>query len=456
MSNISCILYPPTLDYHYLVQRPQQLMKSFSELDVPVYYVNNPSPQSGVHQGIERLNENFYLFNHVDPKPFLKNLNPVIYYTSAAQTDLIRQYNPALVVFDSVDEPSEEFESWKPYYDRAVRTADIVLTTSDKLFELASSINPNSFLVPNGCDFEYFSNRIHGRPAEIANIPGPIIGYIGVVATWVDVDLIARVADKYPDFSVVVVGPLYNVTDVPRRPNIHWLGFKPYEQLAAYAQSFDVGLVPFKATSMTEAVNPIKMWEYMATGMPIVTTNMPEARKYENLMLVSETEEEFINNVWQAIFEDSVDKKSRRMILAQENSWRVRAEQIIGIIQERLALRGITESRPVPEISDSSALSYQGPSGVVVGSSAAYSYATNTMSYQGPFSYAFAPHRLLKVGRKVAFKISSSPVGRMLIQNKKLKKRAGKACIASNVSTHALVKVVGGPAFRFSTGRCVR
>lgn len=451
-------------------------MRKFSELNVPVYYVNNPSPQSGVHRGIERVNENFYLFNNVDPLPFLKNLNPVVYYTSAAQTDMIRQYNPALVVFDSVDEPSEEFEGWKPYYDKAVRTADVVLATSDKLFELASSINPNVYLVPNGCDYEYFSNLIHGRPAEIADLPGPIIGYIGVVATWVDVELIARVADKYPDYSVVVVGPLYNVSDVPRRPNLHWLGFKPYEQLAAYVQNFDVGIVPFRATSMTEAVNPIKMWEYMAAGIPIVTTNMPEARKFQDVVLASETEEEFLDNIYRAIFEDSPEKRAKRMALAQQNSWKVRAEQIIAIIQEKLALKGITESSPIPAINDQADFPYHAPPGVVTSASSSYTYATSTASSQ-----FFSPHRLIKVGRKVTFKLSTSSVGRMLLQSRKSPTRVGKMALQRrkssaplgrmalrsrrfvkrpfkastvHVSRHVSVRIAGS-AFKFSTGRCV-
>ncbi|NLB88366.1 MAG: glycosyltransferase family 1 protein, partial [Syntrophomonadaceae bacterium] len=385
-------------------------------------------------------------------------------------------YNPSLVVFDSVDEPSEEFEGWRPYYDKAVRSADVVLATSDKLFELASAINPNVHLVPNGCDYEYFSNLIHGRPAEIADLPGPIIGYIGVVATWVDVDLIARVADSYPDYSVVVVGPLYNVSAVPRRPNLHWLGFKPYEQLAAYVQNFDVGIVPFKSTSMTEAVNPIKMWEYMAAGIPIVTTNMPEAKKYPDVVLASETEKEFIDNIYRAILEDLPEKRARRMALAQLNSWKVRAVLILAIIRERLALKGITTADPIPDMSNTN-LPYQSPPEIVAGTSTFYTYTST-----GASSYFYAPNRSLKVGRKVAFKFATTPVGRMILQNRKAPMRIGRLAhhrgkssapigrrlllqsrktmsrpsrfntvhVCRNVS----VRVVGC-GFRFSTGRCV-
>ncbi|HZJ85059.1 MAG TPA: glycosyltransferase [Syntrophomonadaceae bacterium] len=438
MSNISCILYPPTLDYHYLVQRPQQLMKNFSELNIPTYYLNNPSPHSLTGHGVEKLNEYFYLFNQVDPAPYLQGLNPVVYYTSAAQADSIGKYNPSLVVFDSVDEPSGEFEAWRPYYDNAVRSADVVLTTSGKLFNLASTINPNVYLVPNGCDYDHFANFIHGRPAEIAHLTGPIIGYIGVVATWVDVELIARVADSYPDCNIVVVGPLYNVSEVPDRPNIHWLGFKPYEQLPAFAQSFDVGLIPFKASSMTEAVNPIKMWEYMATGMPIVTTNLPEARKYSDYVFIAATDEEFIFQVGQAIAEDAPEKRQNRMALAFENSWRVRASIIIGIIEEQLALKGIQTSVPIPAVGDGlAALPAQ-----EVSSSDGYIYSGGRSSKA--LVRIYGAHRVLKIGRRNVLKISRRSIGKGSVRSKTVRGR---------VPTHPQIRIVGGAKFRFDTGR---
>lgn len=343
MSNISCILYPPTLDYRYLVQRPQQLMTSFSELNIPVFYVNNASPHQPSVTGVEKINADFYLFNNVDPVPFLKGIRPVVYFSAPAHVDLVRQYNPSLVVFDSVDEPSDEFESWKPYYQRAVVSSDLVFTTSEKLYQLAIGLNINTYLVPNGCDFQYFSQASSKSlpiPGDMLDIKGPIIGYIGVIATWCDLELIDRLALAYPDYNLVMIGPLYNVSDVPRRPNIHWLGFKPYEQLASYAQLFDVGIIPFKNTSMVEAVNPIKMWEYMGAGLPIVSTAIPEARKYQDLVLYSENSDIFIRNIQQALFNDSPEKRESRIRLAEQNSWQARARQIVGIIENKLAEKG--------------------------------------------------------------------------------------------------------------------
>lgn len=340
MSTIDCILYPQTLDYNYLVQRPQQLMKHFSELGVPSFFLNLPSPHSNTPQGIVKPNDNLYIFNHIDPMPYLQGIRPVVYYSAASHIDIVQQYNPSLIVFDSVDEPSDEFEAWKPYYLRAVSLSDVVLCTSDRLFETARNINPNSYLVPNGCDFEYFSQaaaRTLPVPADIAGIPGPIIGYIGVVATWVDLQLIDRLATEFPECSIVVVGPLYNVSDVPQRSNLHWLGFKAYEELASYAQQFSVGIIPFIQSNMTESVNPIKMWEYIASGLPVVSTAIPEAGKFQDLVFYSNNHDEFIYNVHRALHYDTAELRAQRLVLAEENSWRHRAQLVLSIIEGRLA-----------------------------------------------------------------------------------------------------------------------
>jgi glycosyltransferase involved in cell wall biosynthesis len=351
LAHINCILYPPTLEYHYLIQRPQHLMRSFSELGIPAFFLNNSSIYSKDKPGIRKLNEFFYLFNQVDPTPFLGNSKPIVYYTSAAHVDMVRQYNPELVIFDSVDEPSEEFESWRPNYYRAVSSADLVLTASDKLYQMAKALNPRVYLLPNACDYDYFSGKnnrdYQEADSDIAGIEKPIIGYIGVVVSWCDLDLITAVADSFPHCNLIVIGPLYNISQVPQRPNIHWLGFKPYEKLAAYARNFDVGIIPFKNTSMTESVNPIKMWEYMAVGLPVVATALPEARKHGDLVLYSETREDFLRNIERALYQDTPEKKQQRQQVAQENSWMQRAQTVIEIIKEELERRELAAD-PTP------------------------------------------------------------------------------------------------------------
>lgn len=434
MSNISCILYPPTLDYRYLVQRPQQLMTSFSELNVPVYYINNASPHLPEVTGVEKINDNFFLFNNVNPMPFLKGVKPVVYFSAPAHVDLVRQYNPSLVVFDSVDEPSDEFEAWRPYYQRAVVSSDLVFTTSEKLYQLALSLNANTHLVPNGCDYAYFSQastRSLPIPDDMAGISGPIIGYIGVIATWLDLHLIDRLAASYPNYNLVMVGPLYNLNEVPRRPNIHWLGFKPYEQLASYAQLFDVGIIPFKNSSMTEAVNPIKMWEYMGAGLPVVTTAIPEARKYQDVVLYSDNEDIFIQNIYNALHNDSPEQRQNRINLAAANSWQARARQIIDIIDNKLAEMGHNSEPIAPE-------------------------ATDTLIFQQDFTYSeeythfvnrLAPYRKLMISRRPFFRFSTYSFS----YGSGYGFHGGKK--ANLGSAHRFLTIGGKAAFRYQTER---
>lgn len=475
MSNISAILYPPTLDINYLVQRPQQLMKSFAQSGIPVFFLNRPSPHNPQGAGVTEPYPNFYLFNNVDPGLQQKGIRPVVYYSAGAQVDAVQQYNPSLVVFDSVDEPSDEFEAWRPFYFKAVGSADVVIATSEKLYSMALGINPNTYLVPNGCDYDYFCQAHQGVlaiPEDIAGIPGPIIGYVGVIASWLDFELIDRVAAEFPECSVVMVGPLYNVADVPQRPNIHYLGFKPYDQLAAYEQAFDVGIVPFKLSNMVESVNPIKMWEYMAAGLPIVTTNLPEASRHPDAILCSLDHDEFIANLRRAIFEDTPELREQRLALARENSWLVRAQQVIAIIESHLAAKGApAEAPPLPPIDsiplgppqlflEETVIAFSEPSpnrrmdvarsAVEVAPLAAADTGGGAVTTARRLTFTVSqltPRRKLGVGRGVAFRFVTGSAAPLLGRF--------EGAVIGKGSLHTRVRV-SRSAFRLKTGRLVR
>jgi len=335
-----------------MVQRPQQLMKSFSQLQIPCYYLNNPF-LSRPQKGIKQINPFLYVFNDVDVRPFLKKTRPVVYFIHPDHIETIKQYRPALLVFDTVDEPSGEFIHLARNYHRALKNADVVLATSEKLYNMASAVNPHTYLVPNGCDYEYFSQAA-GRnlpvPDEMKNLPRPIIGYMGAVASWCDLKLVESLAAVFSDSSIVMLGPLYNVSTVPERPNLHWLGHIPYERLVNYVQLFDVGIIPFKLSSMVEAVNPIKMWEYLAAGIPVVSTAFPEAQKYGELVLCSADEAAFMRNIRHALEGNNPDLRARRMHLAWNNSWSLRARRIVEIIERHLEVKGVSSAGRMQEI----------------------------------------------------------------------------------------------------------
>lgn len=351
MTAIPGIIYPPTLDFEYLVQRPQQLLKSLSELGVIVYFLNRPAYHHGLYQGIEKYNQHFCLFHNTE-LTYPVTTRPVVYYSNPSQVDTIRSYNPCLVVFDSVDEPVGEFSSWEPYYHQAVASADLVLAASEKLYTRAKAINPHTCLIPNGCDFNYFNRARSNQlaPPDLPEFKRAVIGYMGAVASWCDLELLDELAQVFSDCNVMIIGPLYNVRNIPLRSNIHWLGYKAYEELIYYAGYFDVGVIPFKQSDMTAAVNPIKMWEYMAMGIPVVTTALPEIQKYSEEIYYSSGHQDFIKNVKRALKQENWEKCERRMNLAQENSWMARAEVMFKAIQERLRAKSIKnqETLPIP------------------------------------------------------------------------------------------------------------
>ena len=350
MTAVPGIIYPPTLDFDYLVQRPQQLLKNISELGVTVYFLNRSAYHQGQYQGIERYNRHFFLFHHTQPS-YPATTRPVVYYSNPTQVDIIGGYNPCYIIFDSLDEPVGEFSSWQPYYRRAVAAADLVLAASDKLYSAAQAINPHTILLSNGCDYDYFqrarSNQL--APTDLPQLGRAVIGYMGAVASWCDLELLDQLALNFSDCSLLIIGPLYNVRNIPLRPNIHWLGYKSYEELIYYASYFDVGIIPFKQNDMTAAVNPIKMWEYMAMGIPVVTTALPEAQKYCEELYYSSGRQEFINNVRLGLKQENWVKCERRMTLAQENSWKARAEKMLIAIKEGLRRNGVRDQElPIP------------------------------------------------------------------------------------------------------------
>ena len=349
MAGIPGIIYPPTLDFDYLVQRPQQLLKALSQLGVTVYFFNRDVHCKEEGLGVERYHEHLYLF-HQHEFYYPQHIRPVVYYSNPTQVRSISSYNPILRVFDSLDEAVDEFSSWQPYYHQAVASADLVLAASDKLYSRARQINPCTVLLPNGCDYDYFrqagGRRI--RPLDLPELKGHVIGYMGVVASWCDLELLDELAAALPDCSFLIIGPLYNVHDVPLRSNLHWLGYKDYDELIDYVGYFDVGIIPFKTSTMTEAVNPIKMWEYLALGIPVVATALPEVSKYGNLVYCSAGREEFISHTRQALQDKSENRREQRMALARENSWPDRARQMLEAIEARFQAQGIKTREGLP------------------------------------------------------------------------------------------------------------
>jgi len=204
------------------------------------------------------------------------------------------------------------------------RRSDLVVTTAQVLQEAKESWNRHTLLVPHGVDYEHFEKSVTGNftiPIDLVGVPRPRLGFIGLIRDWVDLDLLAEAARRRSDWHFVIIGD--STIDLSRyraEPNLHFLGRKPYEELPAYCQHFDVGLIPFKVNELTRAVNPIKLREYLAAGLPVVSTPMPEVQQYDHLIRISDSVDSFVEAVESSLGEDTEARITRSQTMRNE-SW---------------------------------------------------------------------------------------------------------------------------------------
>jgi glycosyltransferase involved in cell wall biosynthesis len=220
---------------------------------------------------------------------------------------------------------------------RMFERVDLVLASSAALQTYCGQHHDDVHLAPNAVDLDLFAPQIIGPADTLASVSGPIIGYVGYVAQWFDLELAAAVARAYPQTTLVLVGPVIVDTSVLQQlPNVILLGERPYPEIAAFVQRFDVCLIPFQVNELTRAVNPIKLYEYFALGKPVVATPLPELDPFRDLLYIGETADAFIAQVAAALDEadrpDPQQVEARKQI-AHDNSWQARATQIDQILE---------------------------------------------------------------------------------------------------------------------------
>src|SRR2546427_6671811 len=165
-----------------------------------------------------------------------------------------------------------------------IRRAHVVFTSAEKLYGERQSLNPHTYYIPHGVDVAHFAGALDPStevPADMCGRPHPVIGFFGLLADWVDLELVRMVAVARPDWSVVLIGKA--TTDLrPLRglANVHLLGQKPYSTLPHYCRGFDVGIIPFRKNDLTVRANPLKLREYLAAGLPVVSAPPPGVARF--------------------------------------------------------------------------------------------------------------------------------------------------------------------------------
>jgi glycosyltransferase involved in cell wall biosynthesis len=225
--------------------------------------------------------------------------------------------------------------------------ADLVIASSDRLFQSKRLHNPRTRLVRHGVDWAHFRGALSKDiqvPQELASLPRPVLGYFGLIAEdWVDVGLVAHVAQRLPHVSIVMLGKItMDVSALRRFPNVHLLGRKPYETLPSYCAGFDAAMIPFPLSEVTLNANPLKAREYLAAGLPVVSTAIPEVEVL-GACRIADGPDAFVRHVEEAIAERG--RSTARSDAVQRESWEARLEEVKEHVAEALAAR----ARPIKD-----------------------------------------------------------------------------------------------------------
>ncbi len=223
---------------------------------------------------------------------------------------------------------------------------DQVIVTHPGLQEAKSGISRRLALIPNGADLRHFALAGHQDtipPKEVSDLPKPVIGFHGWIQYWIDFDLIAYAAHKRPNWSFVFIGPiepLARVRKVRGLSNVHFLGKMPYENIPALIAGFDVCINPFVIDKLSDTVSPIKLYEYLASGKPVVSVDMPAAREFADLISIVHTPDEFV-----AALEDQIIANEKATVLhdmearqkaVKEYSWDARFQQVENVVEKSM------------------------------------------------------------------------------------------------------------------------
>jgi len=262
-------------------------------------------------------------------------------------------FDGALVVYDCVDDYMEQTTSAGTRkqitaFDGALaRTADLVFATSTTMFERLRRVNAHTHLVRNAGDYDHFApaadRTIVAR--EVEDLPRPVIGFAGnFLSSKVDFALLEALARERPRWSLLLVGPTTAETQplldrLARLQNVRWVGPKPYAELPGYVAAFDVGVIPYVSNAYTRSCFPLKLYEYLAAGKPVVASGVPELAGMEPDVSLVGGAGAFVEAVEDALTRVADRDLARRRALAARNSWETKTDRQLELVQRELRQR---------------------------------------------------------------------------------------------------------------------
>ncbi|MCX6149371.1 MAG: glycosyltransferase [Ignavibacteriales bacterium] len=287
---------------------------------------------------VRKLNKKFIISSIRKKISELKFQNPILITSSPIIADLIGEFNESSAHYFCLDDYTlfdGAFKSLLILEKQLLGKVDSCFSISDVLMKSRIPKSGKSYFLPQGVESGHFTSASIEIPNEIKNLKKPVIGFFGLLAPWINIDLICKSACNYPEYTFLIIGkPATDISQFDEIKNLKFVGEIPYKELPAYAKVFDVGLIPFKVNELTIAANPIKLLEYLSMGIPVVSTDLPEAAKFKDYIFIAKDDKEFINQIQTAVLDNQPIRNKARMIEAEKYSWQSITENISKSILE--------------------------------------------------------------------------------------------------------------------------
>lgn len=357
------------LRWDFVYQRPQHLMSRFARerrvfiFEEPVFtdeaahldvtprsgnvWVAVPKLPHGTDPGSIPDQLRAYVDELIEKHDIREHLS---WYYTPMMLEFSRHLQPAAVVYDCMDQLSA-FRGAPPELtereSELLQLADLVFTGGHSLYEAKKESHPAVYAFPSSIDVAHFSQALSAAedPEDMASIPNPRIGFVGVIDERMDIGLLDQIAERKPEWQFVMIGPVVKIdeNELPRRDNIHYLGSKSYDELPRYIGRWDVAMMPFAMNESTRYISPTKTPEYLAAGRPVVSTPIRDVvRPYgeKALVHIAATADEFVAGIDAALNEDAAERQPRADAFLSNMSWDSTFTEMSRLIDEAIRVRG--------------------------------------------------------------------------------------------------------------------
>lgn len=352
------------LRWNFVWQRPQHLLSRFARNGARVFFVEEPiftdesearieitEHESGVRVAVPLIPNAQIEDNREIQRRLLDKLladenveNFVLWFYTPMALGFADHLKPLAAIYDCMDELSA-FKNAPPALlereQKLFKFADVVFTGGQSIYEAKKDKHPRVYAFPSSIEVEHFAKArtISEEPADLKSIARPRLGFVGVIDERFDVELLGEIAALRPDWQFVMIGPVVKIDEsiLPRAANIHYLGGKSYGELPAYLAGWDAALLPFALNEATKFISPTKTPEYLAAGLPVVSTPIRDVvRPYGDLGLVhiADTPAGFVQSCEEALNDDSSDRLQKVDEFLSHNSWDKTQREMYDIIAD--------------------------------------------------------------------------------------------------------------------------